>query len=131
MKVKNEEKIYTISDYGCDVEVKIAYGRYACDDSLSAMLMCKPDFIEEELDRLRKDKKDIFVDPYAVITVHLPESTILPTYEQFVDTNNHPDIGDWLEKNGIAVPTGKIGLSGFCRYPGYDFSISLDSDECD
>ena len=64
-----------------------------------------------------------FEDPYAVLTVNLPESERLAANEQFVDSNNLHGIGDWLVQNGIAVPTNYLAQSGFCTYQAYAFRI--------
>lgn len=42
----------------------------------------------------------------------------------FVDENNHSGIGDWLVKNGIALPMGYSAQSGFCSYPLYTIFTS-------
>ena len=42
----------------------------------------------------------------------------------FVDENNHSGIGEWLEKNGIALPMGYSAQSGFCSYPLYTIFTS-------
>ena len=34
----------------------------------------------------------------------------------FIDSNNLPDIGKWLEDNGISTDTGFRQRSGFCTY---------------
>lgn len=60
---------------------------------------------------------------YATVTVNLPESTFFERNIQFVDENNMPGIGKWLEDNGIATNTGYAAQSGFCTYPLYEFNI--------
>ena len=44
--------------------------------------------------------------------------------QAFVDVNNCPWMPEFLEKNGIATPTGVMGQSGFCLYPLYKFDLS-------
>ena len=59
---------------------------------------------------------------YDVITVNL--GSFLQTEQlAFVDDNNLPGIGQWLESNGIAAPTGFCQTSGFCKYQLYEFHI--------
>ena len=59
---------------------------------------------------------------YDVITVNL--GSFLQTEQlAFVDYNNLPGIGQWLESNGIAAPTGFCQTSGFCKYQLYEFHI--------
>ena len=41
----------------------------------------------------------------------------------FLDTNNYPGIGQWIEENGIGRPTGITGRGGFCEYPLYIFNV--------
>jgi len=60
-------------------------------------------------------------EPYAVITVNLC-SLMQDESFAFVDENNLPGIGKWLEANEIAIPTGFIETSGFCRYQLYAFN---------
>ena len=47
-----------------------------------------------------------FEEPFGTVTVNLPVSHALPTDVQFIDVNNLRGIGQWLESNGIARPTG-------------------------
>ena len=37
----------------------------------------------------------------------------------FLDENNLPGIGKWIEENGLGVNMGYLAASGFCRYPLY------------
>lgn len=37
----------------------------------------------------------------------------------FLDENNLPGIGEWIEENGIGFHTGLLARSGFCVYPLY------------
>ena len=62
---------------------------------------------------------------YGVATVNLPESAYLPYGMQYVDINNYPHIGHWLQSNHLAEPTGLCAQNGFCRYPLYDFQLPL------
>ena len=62
--------------------------------------------------------KDVW-DPYAVITRFLLS---VDRDEAFVDENNLPGIGEWLESNGLAEDTGYGCPSGYCVYPLYKFT---------
>ena len=42
----------------------------------------------------------------------------------FLDINNHPDIGKWMEKNGLAAPMFLSIRSGFVSYPLYTIFTS-------
>lgn len=39
----------------------------------------------------------------------------------FIDANNHPGIGKWLQQRGLALPMYYSARSGFCEYPLYTF----------
>lgn len=58
---------------------------------------------------------------YGDMTVNLLES--VPPYCAFVDTNNMPELEDFLVKNGIAEFTGLMQKSGYCSYPLYLFDV--------
>lgn len=62
-------------------------------------------------------------DLYNDITVNLPECKRSAGC-QFIDTNNNdPSIIDWLQENEFGKPTGKMGQSGFCFYPEFNFYV--------
>lgn len=42
----------------------------------------------------------------------------------FLDENNYPGIGKWIEKNGLGLGMGVQQQSGFCEYPLYTIFIS-------
>lgn len=63
--------------------------------------------------------EDGFPEPYGDVTVNLLSS--VPPYCAFVDTNNMPELEDFLVKNGIAEFTGIEQRSGYCSYPLYLF----------
>ena len=42
----------------------------------------------------------------------------------FLDTNNHPGLDRWIEKNGLGLGMGIQQQSGFCEYPLYTIFIS-------
>lgn len=42
----------------------------------------------------------------------------------FIDTNNNGnDIIDWLTENQLGKATGRIGMSGRCAYPEFEFDM--------
>ena len=63
---------------------------------------------------------DGFPEPYGDVTVNL--LTSVPPYCAFVDTNNMPELEDFLVKNKIAEFTGLTQKSGYCSYPLYLFN---------
>lgn len=63
--------------------------------------------------------EDGFPEPYGDVTVNLLSS--VPPYCAFVDTNNMPELEDFLVENGIAEFTGIQQKSGYCTYPLYLF----------
>ena len=63
--------------------------------------------------------EDGFPEPYGDVTVNLLAA--VPPYCAFVDTNNMPELEDFLVKNGIAEFTGMMQPSGCCNYPLYLF----------
>lgn len=85
-------------------KVNIEYTTYANNNSLAVQMFSASD---HEL--------------YTVITVNLC-SMMQDGCFAFVDENNNPGIGKWLEANKIAVPTGFIEISGFCHYQLYAFN---------
>ena len=118
-----EKEIYDIEMFGFSNRVKLDYACYNCNGTLALQLMCQPS--EDEMDYFSQSGRmaeETFVVPYGVATVNLPDSGHLPPDEQFIDENNLPGIGDWLQRNNIAKPTGKIGFSGYCAYPAYKFN---------
>lgn len=66
-------------------------------------------------------EEDGFPEPYGDVTVNLLAS--VPPYCAFVDTNNMPELEDFLVENGIAEFTGIEQRSGYCSYPLYLFDV--------
>lgn len=123
-----EKEIFDIEMFGVTNRVKLDYASYGCNGTLALQLMCQPD--EDEMGyyaQFGRMAEDTFVAPYGVATVNLPDSEHLPPDEQFIDENNLPGIGDWLRKNNIAMPTGRMGYSGYCRYPVYKFNAPREA----
>ena len=67
-------------------------------------------------------------EPYGDVTVNLLSS--VPAYCAFVDTNNMPELEDFLVGNGIAEFTGIQQRSGYCSYPLYLFDVEKMRELC-
>lgn len=64
-------------------------------------------------------------DEYGVITVNLDGYDFLcDDTKAFIDTNNFPEIREFLEDNNIATYLDYDGESGFCTYPLYQFDVA-------
>ena len=55
---------------------------------------------------------------FAVATVNL-NNPLQSESMAFLDENNLPGIGKWIERNHLGIRMGVIASSGFCRYPLY------------
>lgn len=118
------DKAYAIRLPGCEAEVKLKYNTYANNGTLALQLDSRPSDEELEMMGLDIPKEEIPYDsPFATVTVNLPESEILPPDEQFVKENGQNGMGEWLQRNGIAEPSGMIAFSGYCSYMSYKFNI--------
>lgn len=122
-KRKEQNLYYAVPNYGEPVEVSVRYDEYNDNSSLAVLLYTRPK------DDFGPDGEIMpgfggLEELYAVITVNLPESDLLPWDTQFIDNNNHPWAYKWLIDNDIAEPTGLICRSGFCSYPAMKFHIA-------
>lgn len=61
-------------------------------------------------------------DLYGMVTVNLC-CPLQSDTRAFVDENNLPGIGTWLEEHGFASPLGYSQRSGFCTYQLYEFQL--------
>lgn len=93
-----EKKLYELNGY----KVYIEKTKYAYNGRLAVQA-----YVVED---------DGWVEPYGTITVNLPNEQITDKDCGFVDENNMPFISEWLEENGLAEITGRIGMSGYCFY---------------
>lgn len=122
--MEKKPEIFTLEMYGVKNEIKLEYASYNCNGTLALQLFCKPDEYEmgyySQFGRMMEDP---YQSPYGVATVNLPESEMLDLCEQFVDENNMPGIGKWLQENNIAKPSGHIAFSGYCTYQSYRFNV--------
>lgn len=57
-------------------------------------------------------------DLYAIATVNL-NHPLQSDSMAFLDENNLPGIGKWIEKNHLGMRMGVFASSGFCSYPLY------------
>ena len=55
---------------------------------------------------------------YDVVSVNL-NHPMQSDSMAFLDENNNPGIGKWMEKKGLAVPMFVTAKSGFCTYNLY------------
>ena len=86
-----------------DIEVSLSFETYRNNGTLAVEMNTVPDD-----------------EPYGVITVNLG-CPLQSDRLAFVDENNMPGIGAWLQANGIASPLGYRQRSGFCLYELYSF----------
>ena len=128
--MENNKDIFTIEMFGERNEVKLEFASYNCNGTLALQLFCKPD--TQEAGFYARDgeySKNPYQVPYGVATVNLPESEMLKADTQFVDENNLPGIGQWLEENGIAIPMDIVAHSGYCTYRAYQFNVPKQARE--
>ena len=65
-----------------------------------------------------------YAEPWSRLTTNLGDK--LESDCAYVDTNNNgEDITSWIEQNGLGIPTGRIGYSGWCEYPEYKFDLDV------
>ena len=106
-KESNEMKVYDYNAYGNNYKAFLEKGNYTSNGTLAIQM-----YVEEEG----------FAMPWAMLTVNLTDKGATKD-KAYIDTNNLGiEILEWLEVNGIATNTGKIGFSGFCVYPLYQFN---------
>lgn len=108
MEIKEKTFRFRLKGFGRAKKVYINTNTYLINDRLAVGLL--------------ENRNGIL---YAHATVNLPNEELTNDWCAFVDENNLPGIGRWLEKNGIAKSTGRMGASGYCMYPEYDFSEFL------
>lgn len=85
---------------------------------------------------IQRDDGGEWVEPYATITVNLPQYDLPPKklhgFYCFIDTNNCPFIEQILLDTGIGIPTGEFRTSGFYSYPIYFiFTANLKKYRCE
>ena len=101
-----ERNTYLVESCHKQIEVEIKYEEYVASSALAVSLYTRPDELYEiEDENLCNEDVNVFSELYAVITVNLPDSVLLPASVQYVDVNNYPWICGWLIDNKIAEPT--------------------------
>lgn len=103
-----------------ETEVKLDVASYRNNGTMAVQLFSR---MEDYMGDCPSSEQLPFENPYAVITVNLPDSERLAANEQFVDLNNLPDIGRWLVQNNIAEPTEHMAQSGYCTYQAFAFHL--------
>ena len=99
-------KQYELNLYGTIYKVKPVLNQYA-----NGLLYLE--FIEVGSEEL-----------IAVATVNLGEFISILNAAH-IDTNNHPNMVEFLEENGFGVKTDLIRTSGFCKYPIFLFNEDI------
>ena len=124
MTMEKEKGIFTLEMFGQSQDVRLDYTSYSCNGTLALQLMCKSEVAEACFPM--QDGRFVgnpYIETYGIATVNLPESERLAVNAQFVDGNNLPGIGRWLEENGIAKPLDIVARSGWCTYMAYEFEV--------
>ena len=103
-------------------DVMCSVASYSCNGTLAFQLYASPERFTGVSNG--SDPQRQFCEPFGIATVNLPESGLLPYNVQFIDENNLPGIGAWLQKNNIASPTGYHCPSGYCLYEAYAFNLT-------
>lgn len=105
-------------------EVRCRFASYSFNGTLAMELLCK---VDSDIAEGFFEKDHLFCMPFGVVTVNLETSSLLPLNVQFVDENNMPGIGKWLESNGIAKATGVCLKSGYVTYRAFEFNVPKES----
>ena len=90
-------------------EAKLRIDKYHCNGRMAVLL----DVYDNEFG---------YWSQYWDITTNIPEAKITNENCGFLHTNNAPWLAEFVIKNGIGVPTGRVGYSGYCMYPEFDFT---------
>lgn len=61
--------------------------------------------------------------PVATLTVCLDDHKRL-AWESYLDTNNFPEVVDFVTEYGLGILTGEYGASGFCMYPVVEWDMN-------
>lgn len=72
---------------------------------------------------------DGYWEPWCDITVNL-FAPLSGENCAYVDENNCPGIGAWLEENELATPTGRSAVSGWNTYAEYKFDMEKVQKHC-
>lgn len=94
--------------WGQTYDLCVEINEYAIGHGMALQLYCMEDGESE---------------PYADLTVNLP-SFLTGKNRAFIDTNNMPEAEDLIRNYKLGNPTGRVGVSGYCRYPEYEFDMA-------
>lgn len=93
--------------WGQTHQITFEIHKYAENDNLAIQMMCW----DEE-----------WPEPWSMLTVNLSKKC-KPNCA-FIDINNNGGaIVDWLIANNLGKETERIGFSGFCVYPEFEFDM--------
>lgn len=96
-----------LNAWGSDHKITFEIHKYAENDNLAIQMLCW----DEE-----------WAEPWSMLTVNLSKKC-KPNCA-FIDINNNGDaIIDWLISNNLGKPTDRLGFSGFCVYPEFEFDM--------
>lgn len=113
-------KVRDIVVNGREEKVMLECGIYSISGSLSLNMFYAP--TEKDWQEC-PPPGDQILKTLGIATVNLPESALLPPDVQFVDSRSFPEIGEFLEKECIAAPTGITVESGGHMYRAYSFIL--------
>ena len=115
-----EKKVYLIDLYktGKPVEVMVGLSTYSQTGALAVQLFCSKDGILST--EWEGDLKELFTEPYAVITKNTLGFETLPFFKQYVDEEKLPGIGAWLQDNEIATLSEDDKTCPIYRFNIYD-----------
>ena len=69
------------------------------------------------------DKEFGYPEPYADVTVNIPDYPLSDENCAFLDTNNAPFVVELLTKYNCGKFTGRYAYSGYCAYPEFRFDM--------
>jgi len=99
---ENPQKTFVLNLWGEDNEVYFQYNKYRDNNALAVELV------------------ETTGEPYAMISVNVPESAQLPEDEFFLkDWSENEPVAKALVEKGVIIPTGKRTSSGFIVAKSY------------
>jgi hypothetical protein len=99
--------------------------RVETDFGVFDIALRKTSYINGTLAVISTINENGYDEPFATLTVNLPDSLLLRNDQAYVDTNNNPWVEKFLQDNKIAVRTGEVAISGWCTYPLYKFNLEM------
>ncbi len=104
MRDFKENQTFQLPFYGNEYAVSVVVNSYVNNGNLFVGLVST----DEEGD----------IEPFGDVTVNISD---LPPYHAALDTNNMSGIESFVEREGLAQPSGECLRSGYCQYPVYEF----------